>query len=209
MSINNRTVPFFGVRKFAAKLLEELDTVLRQRNEAQTQLRNLGGLTLLEIAERKKRAENEISIHLERVESLKKELESTRQQIVATEDLAILQEAGVYAYFHPLSDAVAYQTRLADIQERIKAMNRKDGGAIRSTTSWTVNGSEAQGRSMVRDISKLMLRAFNAEADNLVRGLKPYKVHSAIERSEKVATTIEKLGKTMQIRIASSYLYFT
>ena len=59
---------------------------------------------------------------------------------------------------------------------------------------------------MVRDFSKLMLRAFNAEADNLVRGLKPYKLDSAVERLQKVASTIEKLGKTMQIQISTSYL---
>jgi hypothetical protein len=53
---------------------------------------------------------------------------------------------------------------------------------------------------MVRDFSKLMLRAYNAEADNLVRGLKPYKLDSAVERLGKVASTIAKLGKTMHIR---------
>jgi hypothetical protein len=58
---------------------------------------------------------------------------------------------------------------------------------------------------MVRDFSKLMLRAFNAEADNLVRGLKPYKLDGAIDRLKKVAETIERLGKTMQIRISYPY----
>jgi len=59
---------------------------------------------------------------------------------------------------------------------------------------------------MVRDFSKLLLRAFNAEADNLVRGLKPYKLTGAIERLDKVATTIERLGNTMAIRISLDYL---
>src|SRR5262249_28455899 len=62
-----------------------------------------------------------------------------------------------------------------------------------------------QGRTMVRDFSKLMLRAYNAEADNLVRTLKPYKVAAAVERLEKVAHTIERLGKTMSIRISTPY----
>jgi Tfp pilus assembly protein PilN len=58
---------------------------------------------------------------------------------------------------------------------------------------------------MVRDFSKLMLRAFNAEADNLVRGLKPYKLDRAIERLSKVAVTIARLGSTMNIQIAPPY----
>jgi hypothetical protein len=58
---------------------------------------------------------------------------------------------------------------------------------------------------MVRETSKLMLRAYNAEADNLVRGMKPYKLDSAIDRLTKAATTIERLGTTMQIQISSPY----
>lgn len=58
---------------------------------------------------------------------------------------------------------------------------------------------------MVRDYSKLVLRAYNAEANNLVRALKPYKLESAIERLGKIAATIAKLGKTMDIRISDEY----
>ncbi|MFE9914804.1 DUF4041 domain-containing protein [Micromonospora sp. NPDC005553] len=84
-------------------------------------------------------------------------------------------------------------------------MAKREGGAVLAATGWTVNGSAAEGRVMVRDFSKLLLRAYNAEADNLVRGLKPYKLDSAIERLGKVAATIAKLGKTMHIRISEDY----
>jgi hypothetical protein len=100
---------------------------------------------------------------------------------------------------------VAYQAELARLKESIKAMTRKDGGAVWGTTNWNVNGSAAQGRKMVRDFSKLMLRAYNAEADNLVRGLKPYKLDSAIDRLNKVVVTIAKLGSTMDIHITDAY----
>ncbi|WP_327058783.1 DUF4041 domain-containing protein [Luteimonas fraxinea] len=59
---------------------------------------------------------------------------------------------------------------------------------------------------MIRDYSKLMLRAFNAEADVLVRGLKPYALPAAIERLTKVSQTIQRLGKTMSIRVTDEYL---
>ena len=137
--------------------------------------------------------------------SLTARLEAMRQQIVVTEEVALLQEAGIYQYRHPLTDAVAYQAELARLQDQIKTMGKRDGGAILATTDWTVNGSAAQGRSMVRDFSKLMLRAYNAEADNLVRGLKPYKLESAQDRLTKVASTIARLGRTMDIRIADPY----
>ena len=136
---------------------------------------------------------------------LQQRLDELRQQVVVTEEKALLQEVGVYQYQHPLSDAVAYQEALADLQERIKTMAKTDGGAVRAAAGWTVNGSDAQGRAMLRDYSKLMLRAYNAEADNLVRTLKPYKLPAAIERLGKVAATIARLGKTMDIRITEEF----
>jgi hypothetical protein len=50
-----------------------------------------------------------------------------------------------------------------------------------------------------------MLRAYNAEADNLVRGLKPYKLPSSIDRLNKVKQVIERLGVTMDIAITPYY----
>ena len=205
MADPSKSIPFFGARKFAAALLEEVDLVTRERDQAMDKLRELGGLTLLELQQRREGLEREVANSNANLLATQLKLEAAKSEIVVTEDLAILQEVGVYNYFHPLSDAVAYQSRLQALQDKIKAMVKKDGGAVNCAAAWTVNGSEAQGRAMVRDISKLMLRAFNAEADNLVRSLKPYKVNSAIERLNKVAETIAKLGKSMAIHIAPAY----
>lgn len=200
-----RSVPFFGSRKFAAGLLCEIDNLVGERNAALEKVKEFGGLTEMQLVERKERLEAEVTTALQQLQILNQQLAEARAKIVATEDMALLQEAGIYVYFHPLMDAVAYQGRLSGLQDQIKAANKKDGGAIEATTSWTVNGSAAEGRAMVKDFSKLMLRAFNAEADSLVRQLKPYKVATAIERLQKVASIIEKLGKTMNIRITPSY----
>lgn len=127
-----------------------------------------------------------------------------RAQIVETEEIALLQEAGVYEYQHPLADAVAYKARLAEVKDALKVMVRQDS-AVLAATDWQVNGSLAQGRKMVRDFSKLMLRAYNAEADSLVRSMKPYKLASAMDRLGKTRETIAKLGKTMHIRIGDEY----
>jgi hypothetical protein len=134
------------------------------------------------------------------------ELKVLRMQIVETEEISLLQDVGVYQYRHPLSDAVAYQRELNSIETRIKAFMKNDDSAVMGATNWTVNGSLVQGRRMVNETSKLMLRAFNAEADNAVRSLKPYKLDAAIDRLTKVAGTIARLGKTMDIRVTDAYL---
>jgi Domain of unknown function (DUF4041)/Meiotically up-regulated gene 113 len=213
-------IPLFRARTRAREFAQEIQR-LREQQE------RLGVLDVVELEQRRQSLRDELrdqaaQLTRERAEAqtslaaqladaqrqqqeLIQELSALRQQIVVTTDEALLQEAGIYEYRHPLTDSVAYQGELGRLRDAIKTMTRKDGGAVQATTNWTVNGSVREGRAMVRDFSKLMLRAYNAEADNLVRGLKPYKLHGAIERLAKVAATIEKLGKTMDIRISAAY----
>jgi hypothetical protein len=128
-----------------------------------------------------------------------------REEVVVTEETALLQEAGVYEYQHPLEESVEYQEELKSLRSQIKEMAKTEGGAVTGSTDWSVNGSLPQGRKLVRDFSKLLLRAYNAEADNLVRGLKPHKLDAARERLSKVAATVERLGRVMDIRISSAF----
>jgi hypothetical protein len=125
-------------------------------------------------------------------------------ELVRTSEESELQQVGIYQYQHPLADAVAYKAQLAHLADRIKVMARS-GTAIEANTGWTVNGSAAEGRKMVNEYTKLMLRAYNAEADNCVARVRPHRLHSTIERLDKVATTIARLGKTMGIRVGAEY----
>ena len=223
-------IPLFGARAKARELDEQarelgaevarLKAVEADNETLRAELSRLGALEVVELERQRASLQAQIAREAEqferdRAEALAAhetetaqaaaELDELRKQVVATADEAVLQEVGVYEYRHPLSDAVAYKAELSRVKDSIKAMTRKDGGAVSATTDWNVNGSAAQGRKMVRDFSKLMLRAYNAEADNLVRAMKPYKVGTAIERLTKVTTTIERLGVTMDIRISHGY----
>lgn len=184
-------IPLFGARGRAQELAAEVDRL-------RAELDRLGALSIVELEEHRAALTQE-------KQGLEARLSELRAEVVKTADEAVLQEVGIYEYHHPLSDAVAYQAELKRLRDEIKLMTRKDGGAVLAATDWTVNGSAAEGRKMVREYSKLMLRAYNAEADNLVRGLKPYKLASAIDRLTKVATTIARLGSTMSIYISDPY----
>jgi hypothetical protein len=124
--------------------------------------------------------------------------------MVETRETALLQEAGVYQYRHPLDDAIAYKAKLAGLQARIKD-SVKAGTAVKGATHWTVNGSSAEGNKMVREFSKLMLRAYNNEAEHAVHTMKPYALESTVARLEKARETISKLGGTMKIQVTDSY----
>ncbi len=140
----------------------------------------------------------------EEIPNLQAQYDELRTHVVETSDAAILQEVGVYEYRHPLTDAPAYKGQLATISDQIKTAV-KSGAAVTGSTTWTVNGSKAEGNRMVREFSKLMLRAYNNEADNAVRAMKPYALDSSIARLTKAKETISKLGKTMTITVGDTY----
>ncbi len=74
-------------------------------------------------------------------------------------------------------------------------------------TSWTVNGSASKGKAMVREISKLLMMAYNGECDEIMRKVKRDEPSSArSKRIEKSAAAINRNGKTLGISIPAAYV---
>jgi hypothetical protein len=190
-------VPLFGARKRAQQLDEE-NARLRE------QLAALGALEHVELAHRRDQLAQQRDQVAAEVEAKRQELARLAQDIVATSDLAVLQEVGVYQYRHPLENAERYRAALDRLREQIKVTAR-DGRAIEASSTWTVNNSAAQGRAMVRDLSKLMLRAYNAEAENCVRTMRAGNLSVAVKRLEKAVWAIAKLGQVMSIQVSPGY----
>lgn len=124
--------------------------------------------------------------------------------VVDLDDQRVLQDVGIYRYHHPLEDAAAYKDQLRAIDEEVTGFV-KAGRAVLAADMFTFDGSLAKGRKMVADFSKLMLRAYNAEADNCVRSLRSGNVSTAQRRLESAVRGIEKLGVFMEMRINPDY----
>jgi hypothetical protein len=140
-----------------------------------------------------------------RISQLEGELQQARSTgVVDLDDARVLQEVGIYQYHHPLENADAYREMLRDLQDRIKSFV-VDGSAILASDMFTFNNSLAKGRKMTGEFSKLMLRAYNAEADNCVRSLRNGNVVTAVKRLEASVASIEKLGSMMEMRVNPDY----
>src|SRR3990170_2592551 len=70
---------------------------------------------------------------------------------------------------------------------------------------FTFDGSLSKGRSFTNDLARLMLRAYNAEAENVVRTLRVGNLQTAIRRLEGSRVAIAKLGKMMEMRIGDAF----
>ncbi len=124
--------------------------------------------------------------------------------IIVLDDERVLQDVGIYRYHHPLENALAYRERLDDISTRIAEII-KVGTAIEKSNMFTFNGSLAKGRMMTNDLAKLMLRAYNAEAENVVRSLRAGNTLTAIKRLDAAKAAIAKLGKIMEMQIGDTF----
>lgn len=186
---------------FKTKRRQETEAELDRLNEI---IARAGGGDAPELAREVARLRDELAAVSQQLVETRHELATAQTEVIETREAALLQEVGIYDFRHPLEDSTAYKGRLATLSDQIKTLAR-NGGAVVGSTNWQVNGSAAQGRKMVKDFSKLMLRAYNNEADNLVRTMKPYKLDSAISRLHKSRETIAKLGKTMSIHVTDSY----
>ncbi len=124
--------------------------------------------------------------------------------LVDLNDERVLQEVGIYRYHHPLENSAEYRDKLDELQDRIKE-SVKSGNAILTSNMFTFDNSLAKGRRMTSDLSKLMLRAYNAEADNCIRSLRAGNVVTAKKRLEASVSAIAKLGAMMEMRVSPEY----
>lgn len=130
--------------------------------------------------------------------------EATAGTLVELNDDRVLQDVGIYRYHHPLENAVAFRERLDGVGRRIAELVTA-GAALEKSNLFTFDGSLSRGRSFTNDLARLMLRAYNAEAENVVRTLRVGNLQTALRRLDASRVAIAKLGKMMEMRIADAF----
>jgi hypothetical protein len=139
------------------------------------------------------------------VEALRAQLEAAAgEDYVDLSDDRVLQDIGIYRYHHPLENAAQYVDRLSELQSKIADVV-KSGRAIVKSNLFTFDNSLAKGRRMSDDLGKLMLRAYNSEADNSIRSLKVGNAVTAKRRLQATRDAIAKLGSMMEMRISDEF----
>ena len=138
------------------------------------------------------------------VVSLDSTIQMKQKEVVKLDEEIGLQDFGLYRPRFDFATSDGYKERLAQIRTQQKDMI-KQGQAVIGNMNWTVNGSESEGQKMVKDMQKLLLRAFNSECDELVDKVKYNNFDSAYSRMTKACEAISKCGKIMNIAISTAY----
>lgn len=141
----------------------------------------------------------------EKIEQLDETIASKKREIIWLDDEILVQEFGLYKPQYEFSSSLGYKEKLTEIRFLQKELI-KTKSAVSGSTSWQVNGSAAQGKKMVSDTQKLLLRAFNSECDELISKVKYTNFDMSLDKIYKSAATISKLGAIMNISIRTPYL---
>ena len=151
-----------------------------------------------ETAERVEQAEADLA-------EIKTEISNKRKMLVDVEEQLLYQEFALYTPRYEMVNSEAYKERLSEIRDLQKELI-KHNLAVSGNMNWTVNGSKSEGKKMVKDMQKLLLRAFNSECDEVISRV----TYANIELSEKRLHTsfdaISKLGRIMNVAITRQYL---
>jgi hypothetical protein len=181
-----------------------IDELTAENQKLKTQLQELGALEHTELQTRTQVLRDDVAKLDGQIREEEQKLRVARTEIVETEDALILQEVGVYQFRHPLDSATQYKDAIATVKEQMKA-KIKDKTAVHANYGFTFNNSAAKGKTFVNDFVRLMLRAYNAEAENCIRVLKAGTLPAAEKRLQKTAEVVEKLGRMVDVRISPEY----
>lgn len=179
---------------------------LKELNEKLKKLYDeIGGKEIVDISNTiAKLNENHETLARE-VKSLEKELHEKKNQLIVLDDDIMFESFSLYKPHFSFSNSAEYKNKLDQIRNTQKQMI-KDKTAASGGEGWTVNGNKAQGKKMVNDMIKLVLRSFNNECDYCVDNVKFNTIDSNLKRINQSFEALNKLGQIMKVSISRNYL---
>ncbi|MBA2321971.1 MAG: DUF4041 domain-containing protein [Deltaproteobacteria bacterium] len=112
---------------------------------------------------------------------------------------------GLYNPHYDFDTPEAYKRELEAVRDRKKQMVR-NGHATHAPMNWTVGGSKRDGERIAKQLTKLMLRAFNGECDAAVANVAWNNAPRMEQRIEKAFEVVNALGTVVQVSIERQYL---
>jgi hypothetical protein len=139
-----------------------------------------------------------------KLETLIKEADQKQQELIVLDENIMLESFALYKPKFKFLSSDAYKQKLENIRAKQKELIKNDRAATGSN-DWAVNGSITEGKKMVNDMKKLLLRSFNNECDYCVDNVKFNNIEANEKRIEKSFEQCNKLGKIMNAAITEQY----
>lgn len=138
------------------------------------------------------------------ITELQTKVDANRAELVSVNSQLELQDQGLFEFPHPAEASVQLGEQLARTREQIKQMVRSKQ-AVNATQDFHFNGSQSQGRKFINDMSKMMLRSYNAEAENAILTVRAGNLPAALKRVQRAKDQAERLGRMITLTISPVY----
>jgi predicted nucleic acid-binding Zn-ribbon protein len=140
----------------------------------------------------------------DKLQKLEVEIKEKQDEIIVLDDNIMLESFALYIPKFNFLTSEEYKEKITITREKEKVLIRDDKAAS-GNANWTVNGSVVEGRKMIRDLKKLLLRSFNNECDYCIDNVKFSNIEASEKRLEKSFETINKLGRVNSVEIVPEY----
>lgn len=213
-----RKIGFFNASRIARELESENATLLETKLRLEESLRQKARIIQtygLEDIEERERLRSKLTSDADQVNLtirqqqtllsvLLEEEKEISARVVNLKDSFELQGDGLFEFSHPAEHSTELSAKLVALRAKIKDIVRAKSATV-AASGFTFNGSESKGRKFVDDMSKMMLRAYNAEAENCVVAVRAGNLNVAVERLRKARDQIRKLGTLISLDIQDGY----
>lgn len=133
------------------------------------------------------------------------ELEDIKKDIAVSNDVLELQEFGFFERKYNFTDSTQYKNKLDSLRTQQKQLI-KDGEAALIIIPMTLDGSQAKGKTMQKQLIKAMIRGFNGEVDGHLVKVSASNLEKKIASVKKSFEQLNKMYERNQIRLANNYL---
>lgn len=132
-------------------------------------------------------------------------LDQLEAQIAVYDERLSFAELGIYEPHFEFTDSEQFKNsiEIARESQRLLVATKR---AVAVPTEWTVNGSKAQGQTMLNRQARLTLRAFNAECDAAIANARWNNVVAMEKRINTAFEQINKHNSSLQMSISADYL---
>lgn len=176
---------------FEQRAAEEHNRLLSQYRDAQATFLQSDQTARLALS-------TEYQTALARYQELQKEIAIGEDSL---EDLSF----GLYKPHFTFLTPEEYKVKIELIRDQQRGVVR-DGRAAECHIQWTVGDSKMEGKRMIRQNSKLMLRAFNGECEAAIANVSWSNATKMEARIREAFSAINKLGVVLHITVADLYL---
>ncbi|MGB7449186.1 MAG: DUF4041 domain-containing protein [Ornithinimicrobium sp.] len=194
----------FNAKRVATQLQAENQCLHDEVARCERLLSEMG---VLEMVAREGRilAQREVEQTLQRrVGDLERQATELDQQLIVNRDRLVLEEVGLFDFEHTAESSAVLATELEALRSEIRQTN-KIGAAITATANLTFSNSASKGKTFVNQMSRIMLRAYNAEAENAVKTVKAGNLASAQKRLSTAREQIAKQGQMIDLSVTDRY----